>query len=514
MASSTDRPNIVCVLADNVGWGDWSCYGGSTPTPRIDKLASDGVRLTNYCVESECTPTRSAIMTGRQSIRSGTYTVVPGAGPIGLTPWEYTIAELLSDAGYATAHFGKWHLGEIEGRLPTDQGFDEWWGYRNSADECGWTSYPNFREMAEKFHIYTPMIWEGKKGGEQTAVRPMNMAVRPFLEELITEQTTNYIKAHAKGDKPFFTYVCLSHAHMPEAVHPDFDRTDPSRLGQYADMTAEQDHRVGQIVDAVEQAGISDNTLIVFSSDNSIAGNPSIPYGGSSGPFRGTFFTPPYEGSYRTGAMVRWPGKVPAGVVSDEMFSAHDWYKTFASLAGASDKVPTDRPMDGVDASQFLLGQSQESGRESYMLFGGNGELLSVKYKNLKVIHMYSEGIDQPYVVPQLPMMFDLGSDPGETSNLTYYKLDNAFWFYAIIKLGIELKLSTVEYPNIKTGTGNDFDGYGGVKGFADREKEKIGERKVAAFPEPPMGPAPLSPAESRGNGAAPTPRPAQPRSA
>jgi hypothetical protein len=140
----------------------------------------------------------------------------------------------------------------------------------------------------------------------------------------------------------------------------------------------------------------------------------------------------------------------------------------------------------------------QESGRESYLFFGGNGELLSAKYKNVKLMHMYSDGINQPYVVPQLPMMFELGSDPGETSNLTHFKLDDAFWFYAIIELGIELKLSTVEYPNIKTGTGNDFDGYGGVKGFADKEKEKIGAHRLAGNPEPPMGPAPLAPAESR----------------
>lgn len=196
--------------------------------------------------------------------------------------------------------------------------------------------------------------------------------------------------------------------------------------------------------------------------------------------------------------MARWPGKVPAGVVSDQMLTAHDWYKTFAALAGASDKVPTDRPMDGVDASQFLLGQSQESGRESYLFFGGNGELLSAKYKNVKVIHMYSDGIDQPYVVPQIPMIFDLGSDPGETSNLTYYKLDNAFWFYAILKLGIEFKLSTVEYPNIKTGTGNDFKGYGGAKHLVHEEEAKIGAKKLGDFPEPPMGPAPLTPAQSR----------------
>jgi arylsulfatase A-like enzyme len=125
------KPNIVFVLCDNVGWGDFGVYGGGTPTPRIDQLANEGIRLNNYVVESQCTPTRSAIMTGRQSVRSGTFRVpFSGEGKAGLAPWEYTIAELLSDAGYATSLFGKWHCGDTEGRLPTDQGFDEWWGYR------------------------------------------------------------------------------------------------------------------------------------------------------------------------------------------------------------------------------------------------------------------------------------------------------------------------------------------------------------------------------------------------
>jgi arylsulfatase A-like enzyme len=125
---TTDRPNIVFVLADNVGWGDWSCYGGATPTPRIDKLAAEGIRFTSYTVECQCTPTRTAILTGRQSVRCGTYTVPwPGQGKSGLVPWECTMADLLSDAGYATSLWGKWHLGETEGRLPTAQGFDEWW---------------------------------------------------------------------------------------------------------------------------------------------------------------------------------------------------------------------------------------------------------------------------------------------------------------------------------------------------------------------------------------------------
>jgi len=153
-----------------VGWGDFGVYGGGTATPRIDALACEGIRFNNYSVEAQCTPTRSAIMTGRQSVRSGTFKVpLPGEGASGLAPWEYTIAELLSDAGCATSLFGKWHCGDTEGRLPTDQGFDEWWGYRNSADEAGWTSYATFEAIAKAKGIQAPQIWEGKKGGGQTA---------------------------------------------------------------------------------------------------------------------------------------------------------------------------------------------------------------------------------------------------------------------------------------------------------------------------------------------------------
>jgi arylsulfatase A-like enzyme len=455
------RPNIVFVLADNVGWGDWSCYGGSTPTPRIDKLAGEGIRFTNYCVENECTPTRTAIMTGRQSVRCGTYTAIPmHGGPTGLSPWEYTIAELLSDAGYATSLYGKWHLGEIEGRLPTDQGFDEWWGYRNSADECGWSSYAAFKSVSEKYGVDAPMIWEGKKDGKQNAVRPMDLEVRPLLDQLIVEKATDYIKQHANVDKPFFTYVALSHVHFPEEPHPDFFQTDPSRFGPYADLMAEQDHRVGQIVDAVEQAGISDNTLIVFSSDNAALdqGVANV-WGGSNGPFRGSFYAPPWEGCYRTGCMVRWPGKVPAGMVTDEMLTAHDWYKTFATLAGASGKVPTDRPMDGVDASQFLLGQSEESGRESYLFFGPDGGFMSVKWHNIKMVHRYCEGIDQPFTTPNVPLVFDLESDPQERYNLSNWRMDNGFMLHALLPLVVEYQLSTLKFPNIEPGA-QDFEGY------------------------------------------------------
>jgi arylsulfatase A-like enzyme len=453
------RPNIVFILCDNTGWGDFSCYGGLTPTPRIDKFAAEGVRFNNYCVEAQCTPTRSAILTGRQSVRSGTYTVpLPGQGKSGLTPWEYTIANLLSDAGYATALWGKWHLGDTEGRLPTDQGFDEWWGYRNSADECGWTSYATFETIAKVKGIQPPQIWQGTKGGKQTAVRELNLDVRPLLDELITEQACSYIKRASAGDKPFFTYIALSHFHPPEAVHPDFRQTSPGRLGEYADVIAEMDYRVGQIVDCVEESGIADNTIIVFSSDNAAGEIPAFGVGGSNGPWKGDFFTPPSEGSMRVPAMVRWPGKVPAGVVTEEALTAHDWYKTFAALAGASDKVPSDRPMDGVDASDFLLGHSKTTGREGVVFFGPDGSLMSVKWNNIKAWLRYSEGDTKPIVKPQFPMVFDLGSDPGERYNLFNSKMDMGWMFGICMQFIDEYEKSVAQYPNIKPG--QEFNGY------------------------------------------------------
>jgi arylsulfatase len=457
--SKQTQPNIVFVLCDNIGWGDFSCYGGSTPTPRIDKLASEGIRFNNYTVESQCTPTRSAILTGRQSVRCGTFRVpYPGEGKNGLAPWEYTIAELLSDAGYATSLWGKWHLGDTEGRLPTDQGFDEWWGYRNSVDEAGYASYATYKARAKAKGIESPKIWEGKKGQKSTAVRELDLEVRPLLDELIVEKATDFIKRAAKGVKPFFTYIALSHIHPPEKAHPDFDQTDPARLGMYADLIAEMDHRVGQIVDCVEEAGIADNTIIVVCSDNAVCFVPSFGFGGSNGPWRGDFFTPPSEGSMRVPAMVRCPGKVQAGLITEEMLSAHDWYKTFAALAGVSDKVPTDRPMDGVDASKFLLGEREHTGREAIVFFGPDGSLMSVKWHNIKVWLRYSEGVEKPIVTPQFPMFFDLGSDPGEKNSLFSDKMDIGWMLEILLPFVFEYQKSIAQYPNIKPG--EEFKGY------------------------------------------------------
>jgi len=452
------KPNIVFVLVDNVGWGDWGVYGGTTKTPRIDALAGQATRFTNYTVEAQCTPTRSAIMTGRLPVRTGCLAApLPGQGTYGLAPFEYTLASLLSDAGYATAALGKWHLGEVEGRLPTDKGFDEWWGIKNTSDEAGYTSYAAFRAIQAAVGVESPKIWQAKKGESAQPVRDFDMSVRPYMDEMITVRASEYISRQAAAGTPFFAYVALTHMHPPEAAHPSFDQTSPERGGLYADLVAEMDYRVGQMLDAVAQAGIENNTIFVLSSDNATGGIDAVP-GGSNGPWRGNFFTPPFEGSMKAPAIIRWPDRIPAGMVTDEILTAVDWYTTLASLAGETARVPDDRPVDGIDASAFLQGRSSTTGRHGVLFFGTDGQLMSVKWRHIKTILRYWEGIDKNVVKPIMPLVYDLSSDPGEVYNLMSTKLDMGWMMLPAFHLIDEYQQSVAQYPNIPTGA--DFTGY------------------------------------------------------
>jgi arylsulfatase A-like enzyme len=457
-APDKSKPNIVFILVDNVGWGSFGAYGGTIPTPRIDALAHEGIRFNDYNVEVQCTPSRAAILTGRHPVRSGTYKVpFPGQGQSGLAPWEYTIAELLSDAGYATALYGKWHVGDSPGRLPNDQGFDEWWGIMNSWDEAGYTAWPLFPESGMK----PPMIWEGKKGKPSTPVMPLDLKVRPIVDEkYIIPKTIEYIKRNAAAKTPFFVYVGYSELHPPMMPNPNF--TKSNKLSDVvSECITEMDHRVGQVIDAVKEAGIEDNTIFILSSDN--GGGGAVPQDGvsSSGPWRGDFFYTPFEGSMRVPAMIRWPGKVPAGVVTEQMLAAVDWLPTLAGMVGASNRVPKDRPIDGVDASAFMMGKSQTTGRDSYLFFGADGELMSIKWKHFKTVLRYAvdmPAIQSSYLKPQLPMMYDLSKDRHEDSNLWYTDLTNGWILAPDFKLIGAYEASVKKYPNIKVG--EDFKGY------------------------------------------------------
>jgi arylsulfatase A-like enzyme len=449
----TDTPNIVFMLADNIGWGDLSCYGNLNPTPRLDQLASEGIRFTNFNTEAQCTPTRSALMTGRMPVRSGTYTVPLGtSAPYGLSPWEYTMGNLFSDVGYATAMFGKWHLGKTDDRIPTAQGFDEWWGISESSDEAGWTAHPMYPD-----YLPRPKIKQAVKGEPYEEVDDFNLKTRPFMDEKITDKTVDFIhRKHAEGT-PFFAYVGFTNTHPPMMPHPDFaDATDSPHAGPK--NLAELDHRAGQILDTLDELGIADDTIVVWASDNGSGALKGESFG--SGGFYKGCFGGGWEGSYRTPAMIRWPGKVPAGVVTEEMVAALDWYPTLAGLIGESDRVPTDRPIDGMDMSAFMLGNAATSGRENYLYMGVDAEVISAKWKTFKVHFRHTEEYSwtAPYITRQVPMVMNLINDPHEEIDLMDAELTYGWVIGLAAAPLMELAQSQAQYPNIAPGA--DFDGY------------------------------------------------------
>jgi arylsulfatase len=451
----SNQPNIIFMLADNVGWGDLSCYGGLLPTPRLDQLASEGMRFTNFNVEAQCTPTRSALMTGRLPIRSGTFRVPLAGEPgyYGLSPWEYTMAELFSDAGYATAHFGKWHLGNVPGRVPTDQGFDEWWGISETSDEADFTSHPMYPPNFPR-----PKIKASVKGQPVEEVDDFNRETRPFMDEKIAKKAIDFIRRSAAEDKAFYLYVSFTNQHPPVIPHPDFEDATQSAFPILKTL-AELDYRAGQILDALDELNLADNTIVVWASDNA-AGTLLGETGGNNGYWRG-FFGSGWEGSIRTPAMVRWPGHIPAGEITDEIVATYDWYPTLAALAGFGDKVPTDRPIDGMDMSEFMLGKADTSGRDNFVYIGTDGQPISAKWKTFKVHYRYTDSDSwiAPYIKPQIPMVCDLITDPNETIDLMQSQLTYAWVIGAASAPLIALAQSAGEFPHVKVGE-EDFKGY------------------------------------------------------
>lgn len=260
------RPNILFILADNLGYGELGAYGGGAtrgaPTPRLDRLAAEGLRLTNMNMEAQCTPGRSSILTGRFAIRSGTHSVPFGGVADGLTQWEVTLAEALSAQGYATALYGKWHLGSSNGRLPNDQGVDEWYGIPRTTDEALWTEAPGWSP-----EVMPPeQIMEGHKGEPSREVKVYDIAERRLMDAEITRRSIAFMEDQAEAGKPFFAYATLTQPHLPTLPNPDV--AGRTGHGDWADMLAEMDHNVSQMLDAVDRLGIRDDTVVIFASDN------------------------------------------------------------------------------------------------------------------------------------------------------------------------------------------------------------------------------------------------------
>ena len=453
------KPNIVFILADNLGYGELGVYGGGilrgAPTPRIDQLAAEGMRLLNFNVEAQCTPSRSALMTGRFSIRSGTYEVPIGGVPDGLTQWEITIAKLLSGQGYATGMWGKWHLGSAEDRFPTHQGFDEWYGIPRTYDEAMWPSLDQAKGMWPSVGdkqgwkasvVHPEPIFEARKGEKARQVGVLDLDARRTMEAGITSRAVEFIRRNAKAGKPFYAYVSSSMVHMPTQPGPDF--VGKTGNGDWADSLAEMDYRTGQILDAIKEAGIENDTVVIFASDN--GPEATDPWEGDSGPWRGTYFTA-MEGSLRAPFIIRWPGKVPAGNVNNEIVHIVDMFTTLAHVGGA--EIPKDRPIDGVDQSDFLLGKQEHSNREGFPAYVAD-RLSAVKWRNWKMHLIWQENMYDPPLKLPLPKIINLLADRKEERDVG---AKNSWVADPMIKIIYELEASLKKYPPIKVGTPDPY---------------------------------------------------------
>ncbi len=403
----TDRPpNVVIVFADDLGYGDLGCFGHPTiRTPNLDRMAAEGMRFTQFYVgASVCTPSRAALLTGRLPIRSGMCSdkrrvLFPNSGG-GIPEREVTLAEALKARGYATAAIGKWHLGHLPRFLPTNNGFDSYFGipYSNDMDRVGGKG-PKGRAV----------FWEPKtEYWNVPLMRDTKIVERPADQTTITkrysEAAVEFIEENA--EKPFFVYLAHNLPHIPLFASDEFLGTSPR--GLYGDVVQEIDHGVGQILEALEEQGIAENTIVWFTSDN----GPWLPFGthgGSAGLLReGKGST--WEGGMREPTIAWWPGTIPAGSVTTELGSTMDVYTTSVKLAGGD--VPADRIVDGVDLRPVLTGKGP-SPRKSVLYYRGT-RVFAVRMGPWKVHYVTESGYRRDRVEHETPLVFHLEHDPSE----------------------------------------------------------------------------------------------------
>jgi arylsulfatase len=405
----TDRPNLLFFHVDNVSTGDFACYGGGitigAKTPNVDRFAADGLKLTNYNVEAQCTPTRSALMTGRYSVRTGCTSVLPGCG---LVAWETTVAQSLKQLGYRNAILGKWHCGNEPGRYATDHGFAYWYGIGDTWDVALWPEDKWFRRAGfEPEHVI-----ESKGPGHLENVKILDREVRRNIDLEFLEKAEMWMRDSVEAAEPFFVYFNHSSVHFPTLPRDEY--VDSSDGGEVADCVQMVDGDFQRLLDVLDDLGVRENTIVIFAGDNGRDTTFHAPNNqGAQGNWRGGYFST-YEGNNRTVCLAQWPGKMRTGS-SDEMFHVVDWYPTLMHLLGHAELVPSDRVLDGVDQSRFVSGQQDNSERDHFMMFFDD-LFVGMRYRNFKILTHIVEHGAAPIQKLATPHLYNLTVNPDENT--------------------------------------------------------------------------------------------------
>jgi len=486
-SAESKKPNIVIIWGDDIGQSNLSAYSMGLMgyhTPNIDRIAKEGMMFTDYYAEQSCTAGRAAFITGQSGLRTGMTKVgLPGA-TLGLQKEDPTIATMLKPLGYATGQFGKNHLGDRNEFLPTVHGFDEFYGnlyHLNAEEEPELSDYPKDPAFREKYGPRGVMDCKATdkddptvdprfgKVGKQVCkdTGPLTKKRMETIDDDIADRSVDFIKRQNSASTPFFVWVNFTHMHL--RTH-----TKPESLGQsgrwqspYHDTMIDHDKNVGTILKALDDLGIADNTFVMYSTDNGPHMN-SWPDGGMT-PFRNEKNSN-WEGAYRVPCMVRWPGKIKPGQVSNEIIAHYDWLPTLAAIAG--DSEVTDKllkgykvgdtsykvHLDGYNLVPYLTGQAPKGPRQSFLYINDDQQVTALRYDNWKMVFMEQRAPgtlrvwSEPFVTLRLPKIFNLRTDPYEradiTSNTYYdYILDHAYLLVPAQGYVTEFLMSFKDYP-------------------------------------------------------------------
>jgi arylsulfatase A-like enzyme len=460
-------PNILVIFGDDIGWFNISAYNHGTMgyhTPNIDRIAREGAMFTDYYGQQSCTAGRAAFITGQTPFRTGLTKVgFPGAD-IGIRPQDPTIAELLKPLGYATGQFGKNHLGDRDEFLPTNHGFDEFFGnlyHMNAEEEPEHPDYPKDPAFRQQFGPRG--VLKSTADGKVENTGPLTSKRMETVDEEFLSATLNFIDRTHKANKPFFVWFNTTRMHVWTHLKPSSQ--GKTGLGIYPDGMVETDGHVGQLLKKLEDLKIADNTIVIYTTDNG-AEVCTWPDGGTT-PFYGEKDTN-WEGGFRVPAVIRWPGVIKPGTIINEITSAEDWLPTFLAAAGVPDikekllkghKAGTKNfkvHLDGYNLLPALKGEAKEWPRKEFFYFSDDGDLMALRYYRWKFVfaEQRAKGADvwaEPLVVPRIPRLIDLRTDPFERAGESIYYKDWLFrhaFVFVPAQIGVAKFLETFkEFP-------------------------------------------------------------------